>query len=144
MVSGTDLGSQAFLDAVWKGGELYIDDDEAFKRALGGEKYKNRWLLKPSVLKNLASFTKTNGALMNDVSSEKTQMLGGTMVFNAKGELLHEYRETSSFDNGSGQALLAIVQGKAPGSTPTQAQACASSSSPSETKAEAEVDVRSK
>lgn len=127
MVSGTDIGSQEFLDAVWKGGELYIDDDELFKRALGGEKYKNRWLLKPSVLRNLAAFTRSNGALMNDVSSEKTQMLGGTMVFNAKGELLHEYRETSSFDNGSGQALLDAVLGKAPGSTPTQAEACASS-----------------
>ena len=132
MVSGTDIGSQDFLDAVWKGGELYIDDDEIFKRALGGEKYKNRWLLKPSVLKNLVGYTKANGQATNDLSSEKTQMLGGTMVFSAKGELLHEYHESSSFDNGSGQALLEVVQGKTPATTPTQAEACASSSSSSE------------
>ena len=55
IVSGTDMGAKEFVEAVWKEGELFIDDDEAFKRALGGEKYKNWWILKPWVLSQMRS-----------------------------------------------------------------------------------------
>lgn len=124
VVSGTDLGAQEFIDAAWQGGELFVDDEEIFKRALGGEKYKSRWLLKPSVMRKAVSFTKSAGASMADVTHEKTQMLGGTLIVDCDGQVLHEFQETTTFHNGDAQTLLDAVRARAPPSTPTQAEAC--------------------
>lgn len=122
IVSGTDQGSDEFIDAVWKDGELYIDDEEAFKDALGGVQYKNWWLLKPKVASQILSLVKNFGQSAADVTNKKTQKLGGTLVIKA-GQVIYQHHETSTFDNGSAKDILAaikgdIIQTPAPDSTP--------------------------
>jgi hypothetical protein len=111
IVSAQDKGAQEFIDAVWPGGELYTDEAEAFKDALGGKPYKTWWLLKPWVAKDVLSFTKRFGQSSSDVLDKKTQKLGGTIVFK-EGKVVHVHRETATFDNGSAKELLAAVLGK--------------------------------
>ena len=111
VVSAVDTGAQEFKDAVWPGGELWIDDDEAFKKALGGTPYKLWWLLKPSVLKQMVGYARKYGTATADNVDPKTQLLGGTFVVK-DGEVVHVHRETSTFDNGSAKELLAAVVGK--------------------------------
>ena len=123
IVSGTDLGAKEFVEAVWKEGELFVDEEEVFKRALGGEKYKNWWILKPWVLSQMRSLARSGGAEFNDVSHEKTQLLGGTLIIKG-GNVIHEYHETRSFDNGNARDLLNAVLGKSTPATPLQAEAC--------------------
>lgn len=126
VVTGTEVGAQDFIDNVWKGGEVLLDEEEVFKRALGGEVYKNRWLLKPSVLRNAKSFSSQNGFNFEDLkgpAAEKTQMLGGTLVISKEGEVLHEFRETKEFHNGDAQDLLNAVTGRT-AATPSQAEVC--------------------
>ena len=94
-----------------------------FKRALGGEKYKNWWILKPWVLSQMRSLARSGGAEFNDVSHEKTQLLGGTLIIKG-GNVIHEYHETRSFDNGNARDLLNAVLGKSTPATPLQAEAC--------------------
>ena len=81
VVSAQATGAEDFIEAVWQGGELFVDEDEAFKKALGGLPYKNRWLFKPSVLARLGSVV-GNGRDFSDLN-DKSQMLGGTMVVDA-------------------------------------------------------------
>jgi len=118
VVTGQEKGAQEFIDAVWKGGEIFTDEEEAVKRALGGTLYKKRWLLWPSVLKNAISFAGKFGSETADVTDEKTQMLGGTLVIK-DGAVVHSHQETQSFDNGDAQALLAAVLGTCDGPPPT-------------------------
>ena len=59
---------------------MWIDEEEAFKKALGGQTYRTWWLLKPSVLKNILSFASRFGSSTSDVTDVKTQTLGGTIV----------------------------------------------------------------
>lgn len=111
IVSAQDKGAQEFIDAVWPGGELYTDEEEEFKKSLGGTRYKTWWLLKPWVLKDVLSFAKRFGMSTADTTDAKTQMLGGTIVVK-EGKVVHVHRETSAFDNGSAKELLAAVLGK--------------------------------
>lgn len=126
-MSAVDIGAQEFIDAVWKGGAIYIDEEETFKRALGGETYRSWWLLKPSVLSKMMGFARSFGTGSADITDKKTQMLGGTMVIKG-GKVVYTHKETSTFDNGSAQDLLAAVKGEgtcapAMDSTPSQATA---------------------
>lgn len=118
VVTGQEKGAQEFIDAVWKGGEIFTDEEEAVKRALGGTLYKKRWLLLPSVLKNAVSFAGRFGMETADVSDEKTQMLGGTIVIK-DGVVVYTYHETKSFDNGDAKVLLAAVRGTCDNTAPT-------------------------
>jgi len=111
VVSSLDTGAQDFLDAVWPNGELYIDEAEAFKYALGGEKYKYWWLLRPSVIAKIVSFVRSYGTFTGDTTDKKTQMLGGTFVVKG-GEVVFMHRETATFDNGDAREILAAVLGK--------------------------------
>ena len=131
VVSALDVGAQDFIDAVWTGGDLYVDSEETLKKALGGRSYRNWWLLKPWVLKDVASFAKKFGFGTNDTVDPKTQLLGGTFVVK-DGAVVYVHRETTSFDNGSGKEVLAAVLGKSSASelpahlqTPTQYEAVA-------------------
>jgi len=96
---------------VWPSGDLYIDDEEAFKKALGGPTYKSWWLLKPSVMRNLFSYASRFGTGTNDVTDKKTQLLGGTVVVRG-GEIVYTHTETSGFDNGDAREMLAAALGK--------------------------------
>lgn len=129
IVSAIETGADEFIDKVWPGGELYFDDEEAFKKALGQTTYRTWWLLRPSVMRNIVSFAGSFGSSQADVTDKKTQLLGGTFVVK-NGEVVYTHRETSTFDNGNARELLAAVLGK-PGSelknlptTPAQGEVC--------------------
>ena len=111
VVSAIETGADEFREAVWTDGELYFDDQEAFKKALGGTTYRTWWLLKPWVMQAALAYAKRFGAGTDDVTHKKTQMLGGTFVVKA-GEVVYTHHETSTFDNGSAKAVLAAVLGK--------------------------------
>lgn len=96
---------------MWPSGDLYIDDEEAFKTALGGPKYRNWWLLKPSVLRNLFSYASRFGTATDDVTDKKTTLLGGALVIR-NGEVVYTHKETNTFDNGDARELLAAALGK--------------------------------
>lgn len=96
---------------MWPNGEIFIDENEEFKKALGGGQVRNWWLLKPSVLMNIVSYARSFGAGTKDTTHKKTQLLGGTFVV-VNGEVVYTHRETSTFDNGSAKELLAAVLGK--------------------------------
>jgi len=114
IVSGQEKGAQEFSDAVWPNGNIYIDEEEAFKKAVhGGEgvKYKNWWLLRPSVLKNIISYAKNFGTSTADTLDAKTQLLGGTFIV-CNNKVVYTHKETTTFDNGDAKAMLAAVLGK--------------------------------
>lgn len=111
VVSGTDNGAQDFLDSVWTSGELFVDEDEAFKKALGGHAIKLRGLLFPSVISKAFSYTKRTGQRADDIKDPKTQKMGGTFVVRG-GEVVFVHHETASFDNGDARAMLAAALGK--------------------------------
>lgn len=90
---------------------MYIDEDEEFKKSLGGGAYRNWWLLKPSVLAKMFSYASRFGTGTNDVTDKKTQLLGGTMIIK-NGEVIFTHKETSTFDNGDAKEMLAAVLGK--------------------------------
>ena len=113
-MSGQEKGAQEFVDAVWPNGQIYVDEDEAFKKAIhGGEgvKYKNWWLLRPSVLKNIISYAKNFGTSTADTLDAKTQLLGGTFIVR-EGKVIYTHKETTTFDNGDAKEMLAAVLGK--------------------------------
>ena len=112
VVTGTDNGAAEFLEEAWKGGELYIDEEESFKKALhtDGGQLSAWWLLKPWVLKDVVSFARRFGSSTSDITDSKTQMLGGTMVIK-NGQVVWIHRETSSFYNGDANEILAAVVG---------------------------------
>jgi len=111
VITADPSGAQAFKDSVWKGGDIYIDEDEGTKRALGGKEYKNWWLLRPSVLLNIVAYVRKFGTFTGDAQSPKAQMLGGTVVIK-DGEVVHVHRETSNFYNGDAKVLLNAVMGR--------------------------------
>jgi len=125
VVSAVDTGAQEFLDAVWPGGELWIDEEEAFKKALGGTAYRTWWLLKPSVLRRMLSVAKAHGTGTAYTTDPKTALLGGTFVVKG-GEVVFVHHETSAFENGSARDILAAVTGTPVAdlpSTPSQTEA---------------------
>ena len=96
---------------MWPGGELYIDEAEAVKDALGAQGFSNRWLLRPSVLKDVVRFTKNFGTSTGDLTDAKTQKRGGTFVV-VDNKVVYVHRETERFDNGDANELLqAVLQG---------------------------------
>lgn len=96
------------------------------KKALGGQVYKNSWLLKPSVLLRIAG-AKKFGAQMNDLN-DKSNMLGGVIVVGKDGVVYAE-AESSSFTYPTAESVLAALP-----ASPTSLQSCAAS-----TPAQAEV-----
>jgi len=115
IISAQEKGATEFVDAAWpKGDGIYIDESEAFKKALHdgqGVKYKLWWLMLPSVLFNMAAYVKRVGSGTSDVTDKATQILGGTFVVK-DGKVVYTHQETSSFDNGDAKELLAAVLGK--------------------------------
>lgn len=109
VVASTDVGAPEFMEEVWKGGELFIEEAETIKQALGGGAVKNYWLLRPSVLRHLASNVGRFGSGTSDVLHEKTKLLGGTLVLSKEGKVVHQFQETTSFYQGSAADLLAAV-----------------------------------
>ena len=107
VVSAQATGAEAFIEAAWQGQELFIDEDEAFKRALGGLPYKNRWLFKPSVLARLGSVV-GNGRDFSDLN-DKSQMLGGTMVVDRSGVLFAK-PESESFAHAEVDEVLEAMR----------------------------------
>lgn len=104
-----------------------MDEDESFKKALGGGNYKTWWLLKPSVLLHAVNYVKRFGQSAGDVTDKKTQMMGGAFVVKS-GNVVYTHRETSTFYNGDAKELLAACLGKdvssldaLPSGTPSQA-----------------------
>ena len=87
VVASTDVGAPEFMEEVWKGGELFIEEAETIKQALGGGAVKNYWLLRPSVLRHLASNVGRFGSGTSDVLHEKTKLLGGTLVLSKEGKV---------------------------------------------------------
>ena len=137
VVSSQDKGAQDFLDAVWPNGELFIDEQEAFKKAFGAVQYSNWWLLKPSVLSKARSYFKLFGTNTVDTFDTKTQMLGGVRALLSRpcppvghmptlflppcvcqtfvvvnGNVVYTHHETKEFDNGNAREMLAAVLGK--------------------------------
>ena len=115
VVSAQATGAEDFIEAVWQGGELFVDEDEAFKKALGGLPYKNRWLFKPSVLTRLGSVV-GNGRDFSDLN-DKSQMLGGTMVVDRSGVLFAK-PESESFAHAEVDEVLAAMRAGAVAPTP--------------------------
>ena len=111
VISAIDTGAQEFLDAAWPKGELWVDENEAFKFALGGQSIRLWWLLKPSVLRHLFDYAGRFGSGQKDTTDQKTQLLGGTFVVK-DGEVTYVHRETTTFDNGDARDVLAAVLGK--------------------------------
>ena len=109
VVTGTDVGAQEFTDAVWQGGDIYVDSAETFKRALGGKARQNWNILRPSVMRNIVGFVKRFGHDEQDIKDPKTQMLGGTLVLKDD-KVRYVFRETATFDNGPAQAVLDAVK----------------------------------
>lgn len=97
------IGIEDFQTAVWHDGEVLVDEGETFKKALGGEEYKNRWLLSPAVIRRIIQATGF-GSQMDDLN-DKSKMLGGAMLVSKKGVLFAE-AETSSFAYPSAKKLL--------------------------------------
>ena len=120
VVTSQDKGAQEFVDAVWKGGAIYIDDDEAFKRALGSRSYKYWWLLRPTVVKKIISYVGSFGQNTVDSMDAKTQLLGGVFIVK-NGEVIYTHRETPTFDNGNAKEMLAAVLGTDVNSLPAMA-----------------------
>ena len=110
MVSGTSTGARAFVDAVWSGGDVFVDDAECFKRALGVTRVKARWALLPSVLLNIVSFAKRFGHDEGDIKEKQTSLLGGTVVVSRSNKVIYAFRETSTFDNGAAADVLRAVK----------------------------------
>jgi len=112
VVSAIDTGAQEFIDSVWTGGDLYIDEEEAFKKALGGgDTYRTWWLLRPSVIRAALGYVRNFGQSADDIKDKKTQMMGGAFVVKG-GEVVYAHKETTTFDNGSAKEMLAAVLGK--------------------------------
>mmetsp|Transcript_86 Transcript_86/g.191 ORF Transcript_86/g.191 Transcript_86/m.191 type:complete len:139 (+) Transcript_86:265-681(+) len=124
IVAGTDTGAPEFMEDVWKGGELFVDDQDKVKQALGGRQYKNYWLLRPSVVRHLVSYVSRFGSGQSDLLHDKTKLLGGTLVFSEQGEIVYEFLETTSFYQGSAADLLEAVKGLSCSVAPLQTEVC--------------------
>jgi len=126
VVVSQDTGIDDFVEAVWKGGEVLIDDGEIFKKALGGETYKNRWLLNPMVIRRI--FQVAGLGTRTDDLNEKSNMLGGAMIVSKDG-IHFAQAETSSFVYPSADTLLQALDAAkiscSPRATPSTAEATA-------------------
>lgn len=113
VVSASEQGADEFKSAAWPKGELYIDEEESFKKALG-ERGVSVWrALLPSVLARAVRILRTTmvGQSTADLSDPKTKLLGGTFVVK-DGEVIFTHQETNTFYNGDAREVLAAVLGK--------------------------------
>lgn len=79
-ISSQSQNWEEFKAAVWKDDDVFVDEDDAFKKALGGgqiPQYRNMWLLKPSVVLAIARSMKWGTG--SDLNA-KTSSLGGTIL----------------------------------------------------------------
>lgn len=90
---------------MWSEDEIYIDDENSFKQALGGKAYRNVWLMKPSVIAAIVR-ARILGMSQVDLNS-KTSILGGTIVVK-DGQVVFEQREGSSFNYADPEDILAL------------------------------------
>jgi len=125
VVTSQPAGIEEFKTAVWPTDEILVDEDETFKKALGGEKYKNRWLLSPAVIARIFK-VKGFGSQFDDLN-DKSTMLGGAMIVNGEGVIFAE-AETSGFVYPSAAELLSALDSRAPtlSCTPSTTEATAS------------------
>ena len=94
------------------------------KKALGGRAYKNYWLLRPSVMRDLVGYVRRFGTGTSDLLHAKTNMLDGTLVLSKEGKVVHEFQETSTFYQGEAADLLAAVNSLNAPLAPAQAGVC--------------------
>ena len=106
VVTSQLTGVEEFKAAVWPSDDILLDEEETFKKALGGQTYKNRWLLNPAVIARLFK-AKGFGSQMDDLN-DKSTMLGGAMIATKDGVLFAE-AETSGFVYPSASELLAAL-----------------------------------
>lgn len=118
-MSSQTIGADDFLASAWPDGELLIDEEETLKKALGGQQYKNSWLLKPSVILRIAGVRKF-GSAMDDLN-DKSNMLGGVIVVGKEGVLYAE-AESSSFSYPAADDVLAALRAS-PSRAPTSCEA---------------------
>lgn len=106
MAVGSDLQiADDFKSAAWQEDDLYIDEENILKKALGGRMYSNWWLLKPSVIAAIIR-ARVLGSSTNDIN-EKTSMLGGTIVVRDS-EVIFHHAEDSSFGYADPETILAL------------------------------------
>ena len=103
-VTSQPAGIDEFKEAVWQGGEVLLDESETFKKALGGQMYKNHWLLSPAVIRRIFQVQDRFGIQTSDLN-KKSNLLGGVMIVNKDGVLFAE-AETSGFIYPSADTLL--------------------------------------
>ena len=106
VVTSQSVGIDEFKEAVWPSDDVLLDEDEVFKKALGGQTYKNRWLLNPAVIARIFK-VRSFGAQVDDLN-DKSTMLGGAMIVTKEGVAYAE-AETSSFVYPSASELLAAL-----------------------------------
>jgi len=106
VVTSQPLGIPEFVSSVWQDGEVFVDEAETFKKALGGQKYKNRWLLSPAVIRRIFA-SMGFGSFTGDLN-EKSTMLGGAMIVGRQGVLFSQ-TETSGFVYPKADVLLAAL-----------------------------------
>lgn len=101
-----DTGAEDFKASVWQEDSVYVDDENAFKMALGGKQYKNSWLLSFSVIKRILR-TKHLGVKQDDMN-DKTSYLGGTILVK-NSDIVFKQTENSSFMYASPDEVLGAV-----------------------------------
>jgi len=79
VIAAQELGADKFAVEVWPGQELYIDDADTVRTALGGGNYSNWWLLKPSVLGKIMCGSLPKDGGFGDLN-DKSNKLGGELV----------------------------------------------------------------
>uniref|UniRef100_A0A7S0P590 Peroxiredoxin-like 2 activated in M-CSF stimulated monocytes n=1 Tax=Calcidiscus leptoporus TaxID=127549 RepID=A0A7S0P590_9EUKA len=113
IVSAAEQGADDFRSAVWTDGDLYIDEEESFKKALGGRNVSVWRALQPSAIARAIRIISTGNVRQStaDVTNKKTKLLGGTFVVK-DGQVVFTHYETPNFDNGEAREILAAVLGK--------------------------------
>lgn len=99
--------AEAFKTAVWEPDDVYVDEGDVFKTALGGGKYKNWWLAKPSVIAAIVRALSYGGA--QDDLNAKTSTMGGTVLVKDS-KVLFSKVESSSFGYASPDEVLKALE----------------------------------
>lgn len=110
-------GVQAFIDAAWEGGEIFVDEGAEFKKAMwesdkGGGKVSNLWLAKPKVIAKMLKVAKLYGHEEDDIKLPTAPLLGGELLLGRRDTagddgVLFEFHENSELGHASVETLLA-------------------------------------